>query len=219
MLSKDDGLLDTFILEIMRSSNEMYKRGVADAEQDDLNLFYYQHYYYYRKGYDRARRRVQRTARSTLLSDQRVLLVAAGTLVVAVLVVAGLYWQPGPSTPGGESGSVAVSSTSTAETSTATSTPRPTSTPSPSPTPTPQTGLRPGATAQVVNVGDAALLARQGPSTDQPVQARLPEGASVVIIDGPREAEGYTWWLIDSANGGGWSAEESLEGVVWLQPE
>jgi uncharacterized protein YraI len=68
-------------------------------------------------------------------------------------------------------------------------------------------------------VGDAALLARQGPSTDQPVQARLPEGASVVIIDGPREAEGYTWWLIDSANGGGWSAEESLEGVVWLQPE
>src|SRR3954447_654271 len=37
-------------------TEEMYRRGVADAAQGEPHPFYYQHYYQYRKGYDRARR-------------------------------------------------------------------------------------------------------------------------------------------------------------------
>ena len=34
-------------------TEEMYQRGVADAERGELHPFYYQHYYHYRRGYDR----------------------------------------------------------------------------------------------------------------------------------------------------------------------
>jgi hypothetical protein len=37
-------------------TEEMYRRGLADAAQGDPHPFYYQHYYQYRKGYDRGRR-------------------------------------------------------------------------------------------------------------------------------------------------------------------
>ena len=37
-------------------TEEMYRRGVADAEQGEPHPFYYQHYYQYRRGYDRTRR-------------------------------------------------------------------------------------------------------------------------------------------------------------------
>src|SRR5215468_11036095 len=38
-------------------TEEMYRRGIADAEQGEPHPFYYQHYYQYRRGYDQARRR------------------------------------------------------------------------------------------------------------------------------------------------------------------
>ena len=37
-------------------TEEMYRRGLADAAQGEPHPFYYQHYYQYRKCYDRARR-------------------------------------------------------------------------------------------------------------------------------------------------------------------
>jgi hypothetical protein len=71
----------------------------------------------------------------------------------------------------------------------------------------------------VTNVGEAALLARQAPAPEAPVQSRLDEGTLVQILEGPVEAEGYTWWLIqDDAANGGWSAQTSQDGVEWLQP-
>ena len=44
------------------------------------------------------------------------------------------------------------------------------------------------------------------------------EGEQVQIREGPMQADGYTWWRIESRAGIGWSAERSKEGVVWLQP-
>jgi hypothetical protein len=41
------------------NSEEMFQRGVADAERGELHPFYYQHYYHYRRGYDRTRRRLR----------------------------------------------------------------------------------------------------------------------------------------------------------------
>mgnify|MGYP007071095895 FL=1 len=37
-------------------TEEMYRRGVADAEHGEPHPFYYQHYYQYRRAYDNARR-------------------------------------------------------------------------------------------------------------------------------------------------------------------
>jgi uncharacterized protein YraI len=62
------------------------------------------------------------------------------------------------------------------------------------------------------------LLARSGPGTNEPVQARFTEGTQVTIVEGPVEADGYTWWLIEADNTNGWSADSSPEGLVWLEP-
>jgi hypothetical protein len=70
----------------------------------------------------------------------------------------------------------------------------------------------------VVNVGDAALLGRRGPSVTEPEQARFPEGTQVTILAGPVEADGYIWWHIQDDTISGWSAESSQEGVAWLEP-
>jgi hypothetical protein len=215
----------------MRSSNEMYERGVADAEQDEINLFYYQHYYYYRKGYDRARKRVQRTpqeeGKGSKGTPQRRLLLLAASLVIVVGVLGGIYWLSQPAGSPMLGGITAFSSD-----------PTPTSTPPPPPTIVPRASiatpltmptaapeptapiLQPGAPAQVVNVGEAALLVRGQPGTNQPVQARFPEGTQVTIVEGPVEADGYTWWRIEADNVSGWSAAGNPEtGTPWLQPQ
>jgi hypothetical protein len=201
----------------MRSSNEMYERGIFDAEQDELNLFYYQHYYYYRKGYDKARKRVYRASRALPFS-RSLLLVAAASIVVILLAAVGLHVYQDSSAPSDRTASSAAVAT--------TSTPRPTRTPALvltatatlTPTEVIQPVLRPGGQARVVNVGAAALLARSGPGTNEPVQARFIEGTDVTILEGPVEADGYTWWLIEAAGRNGWSADSSPEGVVWLEP-
>jgi hypothetical protein len=78
--------------------------------------------------------------------------------------------------------------------------------------------LQVGSSAQVVNVGEAALLGRTRPGTDEPDQARFPEGTQVTLIEGPVEIDGYRWWFVESDNASGWSAERSQEGTVWLEP-
>ncbi len=202
----------------MSSSNEMYDRGVADAEQDDLNLFYYQHYYHYRRGYDKARRRVK-VARSNLLSGNRLLIVLAGIMVVAAFVLASIYGQAGTATSETAPNTRSALDASPIRTPRPTATPRPTSTATPVPaTPTTAEGLRPNGQAQVVNLGGATLLGRSGPGINEPVQTRFAEGSQVTILEGPVEADGYVWWRIENETGSGWSAERSAEGVVWLQP-
>lgn len=194
----------------------MYERGTLDAEQDELNLFYYQHYYYYRKGYDKARKRVYRTSRALPFS-RSLLLFAAASIVVILLSAVGLQFYQGSSAPTDRTASVDAVSTRT---------PRPTRTPAPVITATAtltstdilQPALRPGSQARVVNVGAAALLARSGPGTNEPVQARFVEGTEVTILEGPVEADGYTWWLIEADSRNGWSADSSPEGLVWLEP-
>jgi len=44
------------------------------------------------------------------------------------------------------------------------------------------------------------------------------EGEVARILEGPVEADGFTWWKIEGESGTGWSAQQSKEGVVWLQP-
>jgi hypothetical protein len=205
----------------MGSSNEMFERGVHDAEQDDLNPFYYQHYYYYRKGYDKARRRLRREpivsglalpgARNRLLGA----LLAVGLLALAGFFVWGRMGRAPLLNPtGARSASPIVRPSSPASPTRIPRTPTPEM-----PTATALPALRPQVVVTIVNLNGNPLRLRAGAGTTQRVVARLPEGSEVTLIEGPVEADGYTWWRVESERGSGWLAERSQEGVVWLQPK
>src|SRR5262245_7226595 len=73
-------------------TEEMYRRGVADAAQGEPHPFYYQHYYQYRKGYDRARRSRGLPGGYVDASRRRVQLLAAA-LVLALALGAFFVWR------------------------------------------------------------------------------------------------------------------------------
>lgn len=50
------------------------------------------------------------------------------------------------------------------------------------------------------------LNIRPGPSTSGSAIACVPDGTTATVTGGPQEAEGYTWWKIQTANGEGWAA-------------
>lgn len=191
-------------------TDEMYRRGMADAERDEINSFYYEHYYPYRRGYDDMRRRLRRPG--VIVRGWRIAPIWLA-LVGIVLVAAGWWYANG--------GQALLQPTPTALTlvATPTRTTIPTRTPifptqTPTATATPQpTGLRIGARARVQIDG---LRARSEPALDAPIVVRFRKDAEVVITAGPREANGYTWWKIKNDAGEGWSAERSTEGQIWL---
>jgi hypothetical protein len=191
-------------------TEEMYRRGVADAERDDLNAFYYQHYYPYRRGYDEQRRHLRRPGVSL---RRRVPIL---WLVVIVAAAAGAWYlvqrqqTPPPLPPT----TIALLPTKTAL---PTRTPIfPTKTALPlSPTPLVVAKLQVGKQALVVTAG---LRARRDPLLTAPIVASFHEGDRVNVLEGPREADGYIWWKIENAAGSGWSAQRSLDGIDWLRP-
>jgi hypothetical protein len=197
-------------------TEEMYQRGVADAERGELHPFYYQHYYHYRRGYDHARRRARAPAldwggrsRWGRLALTLLVLIAAGG---GAFVVLRARSQPNAaaSTP------AIAQATRIAVTATVVRTPLfPTITPSAAPRPL---VLRIDGAAQIANTEGRPLRGRQKPSLSSPPQVGFKEGERVRIREGPVEADGYTWWRLEGPSGAGWSAERSKEGVVWLQP-
>lgn len=192
----------------------MYRRGVEDAERGELNSFYYQHYYHYRRGHDRARRRLRHTSvwRTGAEWRARVLLAVVGVIAVAVVVFLLLPREPEPTT-------IAQAPEPTlpvAPSPTVTPTRRPLL-PTATPTATPL-ALTVGGAAVVTNTGQSSLRGRAEPSLSAPVVVTFAEGDPVQVIDGPVEADGYTWWRIEGERGAGWSAEESQDGLVWITP-
>lgn len=199
----------------MPSNSEMYDLGAQDAERDDLNPFYYQHYYYYRKGYDDTRRQLRRSPIATAPEQRSPLLFwllgIAGLTLVVLWVLFGRAQADVAALP--------------AEPTVATAVPtaRPTVRPTEPPViaaeePAAPLALAIGGRARVANLSGAPLRARVAPGLSQPIVARIPEGSEVDVLDGPVEADGYTWWQISGAAGSGWSAERSPEGVVFLEP-
>lgn len=185
----------------------MYERGVEDAEHDELNSFYYQHYYYYRRGYDSARRRARATDRQ---------LAPVALLALALLALAaGAWWFVGRDSSPAEVQQVA---TAPAAAPTARPTRVPTPTAAPTVTPTPPPSLAVGGRARVVNLNGSPLRAREGPGLNSGVVARIPEGSEVTLRDGPVEADGYSWWLVEAEVGSGWAAGRSPEGAIFLEP-
>jgi hypothetical protein len=78
--------------------------------------------------------------------------------------------------------------------------------------------LQIGVGAQVVNTEGTVLRGRKQPSLKATATAAFKSGERVQILEGPVDADGFTWWRIEGESGTGWSAQQSKEGVVWLQP-
>jgi hypothetical protein len=193
-------------------TEEMYRRGVADAAQGEPHPFYYQHYYQYRRGYDRARRsRGLAGGYQTLYRQRRVwLLVAAGIVLASIVAFSSIRLRS----------QAATAPTPVPASALAVSTRLPTRTPIfPTPTPEPTAtpvGLQIGASAQIVNT-EGTLRGRKEPNLKAAAITAFKVGERVRILEGPVEADGFTWWRIEGASGSGWSAQQSKEGVVWLQ--
>jgi len=111
-------------------------------------------------------------------------------------------------------------------TPTATLPPRPTDLPTPTftvtrppptathPPPSPTPGLGPGATAQVGDTGGLGLVMHTDPGLNTAVIRVLQDGERVVIIAGPQQADGMTWWQVrDSGGQEGWVAASFLQQV------
>jgi sugar lactone lactonase YvrE len=101
--------------------------------------------------------------------------------------------------------------------------PAATATPSPSPTiaPTPSTSPTPAplAVGTVSQVVVAGLRLRNAPAADAAAVAVLQAGQRVVITDGPRQADGFSWYEVsrgrDAARG--WLAAAAADGSAWLK--
>ena len=66
----------------------------------------------------------------------------------------------------------------------------------------------------ITGTNGAPLLARTEPGTDKQMVIRIREGQTVRILEGPREASGYTWWRVELDGKSGWSASAFLQPVA-----
>lgn len=89
-----------------------------------------------------------------------------------------------------------------ASTNISTSTPIPSSTPSATATTPSTNSIGIGDLVQVTN----RLNLRSAPSTSGSVITVLPVGSQWSVADGPRSANGYSWWQLDTPSGPGWVA-------------
>lgn len=93
--------------------------------------------------------------------------------------------------------------------------PLPTATPTPKPTPTPSvpTEISVGGYVKVVGAEADALSYRSGPGLNYARLTLVKDGTILEVLEGPEEADGYTWWrLEDEDEFIGWAADE------WLEP-
>ncbi|CAN5637454.1 hypothetical protein BH23CHL2_BH23CHL2_20150 [soil metagenome] len=92
----------------------------------------------------------------------------------------------------------------------------PTATPQDAPTTDPgggngQTGIYLGATVEVANTDGAGVNVRAEPTTGSDVLTIFLDGTQIQVIDGPVEAEDFTWWQITGNEvAAGWIVEEYL---------
>ena len=67
-----------------------------------------------------------------------------------------------------------------------------------------------GDAVQVGNTSGQGLRVRDIPGREGKILAKFTEGSSLQIIDGPKQADGYTWWKVRGAGGEGWCAADFL---------
>ncbi len=86
--------------------------------------------------------------------------------------------------------------------------PTATAIPLPTATPTPVPVLTIGSNATVTTTDGDSLNMRGGAGRAFDIVAKLPDGTPVTLIDGPQDADGFTWWKVRTADGSeGWVVE------------
>lgn len=68
-----------------------------------------------------------------------------------------------------------------------------------------------GSTVTVANSGGTGVNFRSEPSTDAEIVDILLDGTELTVVDGPLDAEGYTWWQVEGAAGTGWLVQDYLK--------
>lgn len=67
-------------------------------------------------------------------------------------------------------------------------------------------------TAEVFTTAGDRLNVREGPGLDFEIIERLDRGTYVTLLDGPRKADGYAWWRVETPSGmTGWAVERVEE--------
>lgn len=90
--------------------------------------------------------------------------------------------------------------------------PSPTATPVPAATATPRPSIRVGSQV-VVRTDGTPLMGRAAATTDAEIVTRFEDGVTLLVVAGPEEAAGLTWWQVEGEDGAGWSAADYLERV------
>jgi len=73
------------------------------------------------------------------------------------------------------------------------------------------TEIAPGAQVVVQGTRGVVLRLRASPSTGAQVLDTLKEGMLLLVIEGPQQADNYTWWKVRTAQGKeGWAAGQYL---------
>lgn len=137
--------------------------------------------------------------------------------VALILIVKAIRNKDGEGTPTVQpTATVSVAATSTLALFVPTEPPAATPTdtvalPIDTPTAAVYTEIAPGATVVVQNTGSGGLNLRQEPSTAAQRLGNVKDGAELVVVEGPEEASGYTWWKVRAADGTeGWAAANWL---------
>ncbi|MBN1248057.1 MAG: hypothetical protein JXC32_10400 [Anaerolineae bacterium] len=124
-----------------------------------------------------------------------------------VLTIVGGVWlfARNPRTPAGQRPTAVVETTT------------PTPVPTRGPTRTPESAqpdtIGVGARVLVVDTGNAGLSMRTEASTAGERVDVVQEGETLLVVGGPEEADGYTWWFVrDELNSAreGWAVEDFL---------
>lgn len=76
--------------------------------------------------------------------------------------------------------------------------------------------LAAGVTAEVANTNNLGVRLRAGPGLNFATVLILAEGTRVRVLDGPREADDFSWWQVETVEGDttGWAAGDFLEPVA-----
>ena len=70
-----------------------------------------------------------------------------------------------------------------------------------------------GAYVQVIGTGGAGLRMRAEPGLDSPIRFSALDSEVFLVIDGPIDSDGYTWWHLEAPydqTRNGWSAGDFL---------
>ena len=69
-----------------------------------------------------------------------------------------------------------------------------------------------------MNIQGSVLRGRKEPSLKAQATASFKQGDKVRVLEGPVEADGFTWWKLEGDAGTGWSAQRAKDGTSWLEP-